>query len=145
MSYLLDTNVISELVKQNPNPTVLKWIDGIDNEKLYLSVITLGEIRKGVSGIQNPDRQEQITHWLEIELPAYFEERILSIDTKIADLWGRLQSKNKGYTLPAIDGLIAATARVHGLKLVTRNTKDFSNVSVELVNPWTEIAEEDNQ
>lgn len=136
MSYLLDTNIISELVKQNPTPTVLKWIDRIDTEKLYISVITLGEIRKGVSGIQNQERQEKISYWLEIELPAYFEERILSIDTKVADMWGRLQSKNKGYTLPAIDGLIAATAHVHGLKLVTRNTKDFINTSIELINPW---------
>jgi predicted nucleic acid-binding protein len=136
MSYLLDTNVISELVKQTPVQTVLSWVDAIDNEKLYISVITLGEIRKGVAGIQNPRRQEQISHWLEIELPAYFEERILSIDTKVADMWGRLQSKNKGYTLPAIDGLIAATAYVHGLKLVTRNTKDFINASIELINPW---------
>lgn len=136
MSYLLDTNVISELVKQTPTQTVINWVDAVDTEKLYISVITLGEIRKGVSGIQNPERQEIISHWLEIELPAYFEERILIVDTKVADMWGRLQSRNKGYTLPAIDGFLAATAHVHGLKLVTRNTKDFINVPIELINPW---------
>lgn len=136
MSYLLDTNVISELVKQTPNPIVLNWMDSIDNEKFYISVITLGEIRKGVAGIQNPERLEKISHWLEIELPAYFEERILNIDAKVADSWGRLQSKNKGYILPAIDGLIAATAYVHNLTLITRNTKDFINASIALINPW---------
>jgi predicted nucleic acid-binding protein len=136
MSYLLDTNVISELVKQIPNPTVLNWIDSIDNEKLYISVITLGEIRKGVAGIQNPERLEKISHWLEIELPAYFEERILNIDVKVADSWGRLQGKNKGTILPAIDGLIAATAYVHDLTLVTRNIKDFINASIVIINPW---------
>lgn len=136
MSYLLDTNVISELVKQTPNPIVLNWMDSIDNEKFYISVITLGEIRKGVAVIQNPERLEKISHWLEIELPAYFEERILNIDAKVADSWGRLQSKNKGYILPAIDGLIAATAYVHNLTLITRNTKDFINASIALINPW---------
>lgn len=136
MSYLLDTNIISELVKQTPTQSVLKWVDAVDNEKLYISVITLGKIRKRIAGIQNPERQEKIAYWLEIELPEYFEHRILNIDSKIADTWGRLQSKNKGYTLPAIDGLIAATAHVHNLKLVTRNTKDFINASIEIINPW---------
>jgi predicted nucleic acid-binding protein len=136
MNYLLDTNVISELVRNIPNEAVLKWIDGINSEKLYLSVITIGEIRKGVAGIQEFQRQEKISQWLEIELPDYFEGRILSIDIKVADMWGQLQGKNKGYTLPAIDGLIAATARVHNLILVTRNKKDFIHASVEIINPW---------
>jgi toxin FitB len=136
MSYLLDTNVISELVKQTPNQQVLNWMESIDNEKLYLSVITIGEIRKGIAGIQNPERLKQISHWLEIELPAFFEHRILNIDVQIADRWGRLQNQNKGITLPAIDGLIAATACVHDLRLVTRNTKDFINASISLLNPW---------
>jgi len=138
MSYLLDTNIISELVKQTPAQSVLKWVDAVDNEKLYISVITLGEIRKGIAGIQNPQRHKKISHWLEIELPVYFEDRILNIDPKIADTWGRLQSLRKGYNLPAIDGLIAATAHVHNLKLVTRNTKDFIHASIEMINPWEE-------
>ncbi|MDF1827256.1 MAG: type II toxin-antitoxin system VapC family toxin [Legionellaceae bacterium] len=136
MNYLLDTNIISELVKKAPNKSVLKWIDSLDNEALYLSVISLGEIRKGISGIQNLVRQEKISNWLETELPEYFEERILNIDSKIADMWGRLQGKKKGYILPAIDGLIAATAHVHKLTLVTRNTKDFMYTSIDVINPW---------
>lgn len=136
MNYLLDTNVISELVKHTPNEAVIKWIDGINSEKLYLSVITIVEIRKGVAGIQDPRRQEKISQWLEVELPDYFEERILNIDIKVADRWGQLQSKNKAYTLPAIDGLIAATAEVNHLILVTRNKKDFINTPIEIINPW---------
>ena len=136
MNYLLDTNVISELVKPMPNETVLNWIDGINEEKLYLSVITLGEIRKGVAGIQDPKRQKKISQWLEVELPDYFEGRILNIDIKVADMWGQLQSKNKKHTLPAIDGLIAATTKVYDLTLVTRNEKDFIHASIKIINPW---------
>lgn len=136
MSYLLDTNVISEIVKNAPNESLLKWIDDIDIENLYLSVITIGEIRKGIVGIQEPQRKEKISHWLEIELPDFFEERILNIDIKVADMWGKLQGKNKGYTMPAIDGLIAATAYVHNLKLVTRNKKNFIHAPIEIINPW---------
>lgn len=136
MNYLLDTNIISELVKQVPNEAVVKWIDGIHSEKLYLSVITIGEIRKGVAGIQDLHRQEKISQWLEIELPNYFEGRILNIDIKVADMWGQLQSKNKAYVLPAIDGLIAATAQVNNLILVTRNKKDFVNTPLQIINPW---------
>lgn len=138
MNYLLDTNVISELVKPIPNQNVLRWVDGVDEEKLYLSVITIGEIRKGVAGIQDPIRQKKISQWLEVELPNYFEDRILNINIKIADRWGQIQSKNKAYTLPAIDGLIAATAKTHDLTLVTRNTKDFIHTSIQLINPWEE-------
>ena len=138
MNFLLDTNVISELVKSIPNQNVLKWIDSVDEEKLYLSVITIGEIRKGVAGIQDSTRQKKISQWLEVDLPNYFEDRILNIDIKIVDIWGQLQSKNKAYTLPAIDGLIAATAKTHDLALVTRNTKDFIQTSIQILNPWDE-------
>jgi toxin FitB len=136
MNYLLDTNVVSELVKNSPNKSLMQWIDGIDSENLYLSVITLGEIRKRIAGIQDLQRQEKISQWLEIELPAYFEDRILNIDLRIADRWGRIQSKNKKYILPAIDGLIAATAQVHNLTVVTRNEKDFIRTPIKILNPW---------
>lgn len=136
MRYLLDTNVISELVKQKPNVKVTNWINNKDNSLFCISVITLGEIRKGINGITDRKRYEEISHWLEIELPHYFEDRILPIDQKIADMWGRLQSQLKGQSLPAIDALIAATAKAHHLNLVTRNVKDFVNTAVELINPW---------
>jgi len=136
MSFLLDTNVISELVKSQPNPYVVDWINSVDNTTLYITVLTLGEIRKGIAKIDDKISHEKISKWLEYELPDYFSERILIIDAKVADKWGQLQSNNNGYTLPVIDGLIAATALVHDLKLVTRNTKDFINTSVQLINPW---------
>lgn len=142
MNYLLDTNVISELVKSSPDKSLLKWIETIDSENFFLSVISIGEIRKRIAGIQNPHRQQKIAQWLEIDLPQYFEHRILNIDLKIADMWGQLQSKNKGYTLPAIDGLLAATAHVHNLVLVTRNEKDFVKTSIEILNPWNNIEPE---
>ncbi len=136
MSYLLDTNIISELVKTAPNPSVLQWIDSLESDELFLSVITLGEIRNGASGIKSKQKQDKISHWLEVELPAYFQDRILAIDRKVVDMWGRLQDKTAGYNLPAIDGLIAATAHVHGLKLVTRNIKDFLHIDIQVINPW---------
>ena len=98
--------------------------------------MTLGEIRKGIVGIADIKRHRKIATWLEKELPAYFEDRILIIDRKVADAWGQLQGDNKAHALPAIDGLIAATALVHQLKLVTRNVKDFARTAVELINPW---------
>ena len=136
MNYLLDTNVISELVKQIPNEKVSKWIEDVPSEKLYLSVITFGEIRKGIAGTQDLKRKEKISQWLEIELPDYFENRILDIDIKVADMWGQLQSNNKGQLFPAIDGLIAATARIYNLTLVTRNKKDFTLAPIDIINPW---------
>lgn len=137
MSYLLDTNVICELVKPQPQASVVQWVDSMPSSSLFISVITLSEIRKGVDGIQSIKRRDKIYQWLEEELPAYFGDRILVIDSKVADIWGRLQSKATGHPLPAIDGLIAATAKVHHLKLVTRNVKDFLYAPVETINPWS--------
>ncbi|MFI4918370.1 MAG: PIN domain-containing protein [Legionellales bacterium] len=88
MSYLLDTNVICELVKAKPNPLVINWVDAADTSALYISVLTLGELRKGVSKIKDAKRHQLISEWLEYELPAYFGDRILIIDEKVADAWG---------------------------------------------------------
>ena len=136
MSYLLDTNVICELVKPNPTASVISWVNSVQTTSLYLSVITLGEIRKGVAGIQEKKRREQIIQWLEYELPDYFGNRILAIDRQVADQWGQLQSSMKGRLLPAIDTLIAATALTNQLRLVTRNVKDFIHVPLTIINPW---------
>lgn len=136
MNYLLDTNVICELIKPNPTLSVINWVNAAQDSTLYISVITLGEIRKGVDGIQENNRREKIYQWLETELPAYFGDRILVIDREVANKWGELQSTKKGCPLPAIDGLIAATAIIHHLKLVTRNVKDFANASLDIINPW---------
>ncbi len=136
MNYLLDTNIISELLKPKPNEKVKSWVNEKDSLVFFISVITIGEIRKGIGGITDPKRYEEISYWLEVELPNYFADRIIPIDRKVADMWGQLQSKRQAQPLPAIDALIAATAKVHHLKLVTSNVKDFVNTSVELINPW---------
>lgn len=136
MSYLLDTNIICELVNKNPQAEVVDWINQIPGHSLFLSVLTLGEIRKGVDKIADQKRKQKILLWLENELPKTFHNRVLPISRKIADRWGRLQHMAKR-PLPAIDSLLAATALHHDMTLVTRNTKDFQNISgLEIINPW---------
>lgn len=137
MSYLLDTNVLSETIRPTPNKGVIKWINDIPNNALYLSVLTLGEIRKGVEKITDVKRKQKLKLWLEYELPAWFENRILFIDKFVADRWGRLQGQSKHPT-PAIDSLLAATALHHDLALVTRNERDFKHFPLEIINPWIE-------
>lgn len=139
MSYLLDTNILSELVRQKPNETVLNWFKNVANDRLYISVLTLGEIRKGVEGITDTKRKEKVRLFLEKELPDWFENRILAIDTHVADRWGRIQGEMKSQPLPAIDSLIAATALCYDLRLVTRNGKGFSYYPLDVINPWENI------
>src|SRR5574341_1662011 len=108
MSYLLDTNVISETIRRKPNRAVMSWLDEIPGEALFISVLTLGEIRKGIELLGDKRRQEKLRIWLEQEIPAWFEERILSIDFAVADRWGRLIAE-AGRPVSAIDSLLAAT------------------------------------
>lgn len=131
----MDTNVLSELRRKAPNPAVLQWFTNRPASTLYLSVLTLGEIRKGVEAISEVDRRQLLVDWLETELSAFFIGRILSVDVAVADRWGRLVAA-AGRPLPAIDSLLAATALEHDLVLVTRNTKDFESLGVSLINPW---------
>jgi predicted nucleic acid-binding protein len=135
--FLLDTNCISELVRSNPEPRVLEWMEAADESLLYLSVLTLGEIRKGVAGLPQGKRRTHLETWLELDLQARFSGRILSIDRPIADRWGLLaaESKQKGKALSAIDGLLAATALHHNLTIVSRNVGDFAN-HAPVLNPW---------
>ena len=135
MNCLFDTHVVSELAKQEPNPRVAEWLTKLNGENIYISVITLGEIRKGIDSLADGRRQRQLTQWLERDLLTQFEGRILNVDGRIADLWGRLGAKAKR-PLPAIDALIAATALAHKLKLVTRNTRDFDYPGLAVINPW---------
>jgi toxin FitB len=135
MSYLLDTNVISELIRPKPEKKVLDWFVDIPNEALRVSVLSLGEIRKGIEKLSDNHRKEKLRLWLEIELVAWFEDRILVINHGVADRWGRLLSSAKK-PLPAIDSLIAATALYYDLRLVTRNKKDFIFDALQVVCPW---------
>ena len=136
--YLLDTNCISEMVRLKPDPQVMRWMEAMDEGLVYLSVLTLGEIRKGLAGLAQGRRRAQLETWLEVELPTRFRERVLPIDTAVADRWGLLsaQAKNRGAPLPIIDGLLAATALHYNLTVVSRNTNDFRHAQVEVLNPW---------
>lgn len=135
MSYLLDTNVISETIRNQPDKSVIKWFEQIPSEALFVSVLTLGEIRKGIEGLADKKRREKLRIWLEHELAAWFEGRILTVDIAVADRWGRLLA-DAGRPVPTIDSLLAATALHHELRLVTRNASDFSYAGLEVINPW---------
>ena len=136
--FLLDTNVISELVKSKPEPNVIRWIDGTDESLLCLSVLSLGEIRKGIASLPNASRRVSLEAWLDHDLVLRFAGRILDIDQPVANRWGRMAAKALAAKspLPVIDGLLAATAMEHNLTLVTRNTKDVAVADIAVFNPW---------
>ena len=136
--FLLDTNCISEAVRLTPDPRVMAWIEAVEESLLYLSVLTMGEIRKGLAALPQGKRRSRLETWLEVELHARFSGRILSIDAAVADRWGLLaaSAKTKGNPLSTIDGLLAATAIHHNLTIVSRNVGDFRNTQVPVVNPW---------
>jgi len=136
--FLLDTNCISELVHPKPEPCVMEWMDAVDEGLLYLSVLTLGEIRKGIAGLTQGKRRAHLETWLEVDLQARFSGRIVPIDSAIADRWGLLaaEAKSKGKALSVVDGLLAATALHHNLTVVSRNARDFTAAQVQVLNPW---------
>ena len=137
MSYLVDTNVLSELRRREPNPRVVEWFTQRPSTTLFLSVLTLGELRKGIQLIPDGERRLRLLDWLETELPKFFAGRTLAVDASVADRWGRLQA-DAGRSVPAVDSLLAATALHHGLSLVTRNVRDFMYSGLEVVNPWSD-------
>jgi toxin FitB len=137
--FLLDTNCISELIRTEPEPRVVQWFEEVDERLLFLSVLTLGEIRKGIAGLVVGKQRTKLEIWLELELKARFNNRVLAIDTDIAERWGVLSAsaKAQGKPLPVIDGLLAATALHHQLAIVTRNVSDFAQSEVAVVCPWS--------
>ena len=137
MSYLVDTNVLSELRRKQAHPQVVAWFAARSAQSLFLSVLTLGEIRKGIAALGPVDaaRRQALSDWLEVDLPTFFLGRVLSVDGPVADRWGYLLAQ-AGRPLPAIDSLLAATALQHNLTLVTRNVRDFAGLGLRLVNPW---------
>lgn len=139
MSYLIDTNVISELVRAKPDAAVLDWFANTPDEALFLSVLTLGEIRKGVEKLADLHRREKLRVWLEHDLRDWFGPRILPVGPDVADHWGRLLAQ-AGRPVPAIDSLLAATALHHDLRLVTRNIRDFAYAGLDVINPWESTA-----
>ena len=135
MSYLIDTNALSELKKRQPHPAVAAWFAARPPMGLYLSVLTLGELRKGIEAMPAGERRTTFLDWLENDIPQYFGGRILPVDGRIAERWGQLCA-SAGRPLPAIDSLLAATALTHGLTLVTRNLADFNLPGLVCINPW---------
>jgi toxin FitB len=136
--FLLDTNCISELVKPKPEPRVVEWMEAADEAMLHLSVLTVGEIRKGLAGIPQSKRRTRLETWLEVELQARFAGRIMPIDAAVADRWGVIaaDAKRSGKGLSVINGLLAATALHYNLTVVSRNASDFTSVQVQVLNPW---------
>ena len=136
--FLLDTNTVSELVGIKPHQRVLDWIEAADESRLFLSVMTLGEIRQGVAALPRSKKRTGLESWLEIDLQLRFAGRILAIDGGVADRWGWImaQARVKGKTLPVVDGLLAATALHHNLTAVTRNVSDFAVAGLIVINPW---------
>jgi predicted nucleic acid-binding protein len=136
--FLLDTNVISELIKPRPEANVTSWIEGTDESLLFLSVVTLGEIQRGIAGLPQSRRRVTLEAWFDKDLQARFEDRILPIDQEVADRWGLLTAAalNSGIVLPVIDGLLAATALEHNLTFVTRDTGQIPSMGVAVFNPW---------
>jgi toxin FitB len=135
VNYLIDTNIISEVRKgQRCDPKVASWYEKIEDASLYLSVLVIGEIRKGIESVRPRDnaKDNAIENWL-VAVDKAFGERILPIDRAVATEWGRL---NANRPLPVIDGLLAATAKIHRMTLVTRNTADIADLGVHILNPF---------
>lgn len=138
MNFLLDTNVVSEWTKPRPDAGVVTWLSEIDEDSVFLSVVTFAELRHGIERLSAGKRRKQLDEWLRGELPLRFEQRILQVDGAVADEWGRLVARHDslGRPIHAMDALIAATAQVHALTLVTRNASDFEASVKSVVNPW---------
>jgi len=138
VKYLLDTCLISELVKKEPDMAVVNWLDEQDEQKLFLSVLNLGELQKGISKLPDGAKKDELQAWVAFELVERFTGRILEIDLETALYWGRLQGETEkaGEKLPLMDSLIAASAAAHGLIVVTRNVRDIERCGVKVCNPW---------
>jgi len=138
MNYLLDTCVLSELIKPQPNKNVVRWISGIEERCLYISVLTIGEIHKGIEKLPESKKKENLHEWVKFDLQERFNDKILDIDLHVVTTWGKVQAQSElmGQTLPTIDGLIACTGITHDLRVATRNIKDMQASGADLINPW---------
>jgi predicted nucleic acid-binding protein len=139
MNYILDTNVISELVAAQPDENVAHWIDSVDPERVFLSVITIGELKRGIEKLPDSRRKGQLDRWLNEDLLVRFQDHLLAIDVDVMLAWGDLTARLEavGKPMPAIDSLIAASTAQSGFTLVTRNVADFAHTGISVFNPWT--------
>lgn len=138
MNYLLDTNVLSEVQRPKPDGHVLAWLDQVDEDRTFLSVASVGEIARGIAQLDDGRRKSALQLWLDADLSARFGNRLLAIDRETAVIWGSLMAdaKTAGRGFSVMDAWIAASALRHQLVLVTRNTKDFAGLELELLDPW---------
>ena len=139
MNYLLDTCLISELAKSEPNKKVVDWVLSENETSFYVSVLTFGELHKGVEKLPESKKKQELRNWVENELKNRFQNRIIGIDMNVSILWGKVQclTEKKGKPMPAIDSLIAATGLAYDLTVVTRNIVDMKQSGVKLLNPWS--------
>ena len=135
---MLDTNVVSEWVRPQPDRNVISWLADVDEDRVFISVIAFAEIRRGLEMLRAGPRRDRLATWLAEELPARFEKRILDIDPQVAETWGVVMARGQkiGLTLGSMDAFVAGTAEVHGLTLATRNVKDFLRLGISLLDPW---------
>ncbi len=138
MNYLLDTNVVSEWIKPRPNAGVIKWLAEADEDRVFVSVVTLAEVRYGIERMPTCARRDQLNVWLRTQLVERFEGRILPVNPSIADAWGQIIARTRaiGRTLDAMDGFLSATAKTHGMTIVNRNISHFSDLGHPIFNPW---------
>jgi len=138
MKYLLDICVLSELIKKSPSSNLIKWLSKIDENKLFVSVLTIGEIHKGIEKLPNSKKKTEFYQWVNHDLKERFNTRILDFDLQAATIWGKIQalSEIQGKSMLVIDGQIAATGIRYDLTVVTRNIKDMEMSGVNLLNPW---------
>ena len=137
MSFLLDTNAISEWIKPRPNPGLVRWMEQVDEDRIFASVISFAELRYGIERMQDGKRRKQLEQWLRHDLPLRFETRVLPVDGHISDVWGKTVARSEavGRPMGIMDAFLSATAEVHGLTLVTRNVSDFPLLKL-IFNPW---------
>jgi len=138
LAFLIDTCVLSESSKRRPNDQVVAWLDSLEETLIHLSVLTLGEFHKGIAKLNDSRKRQRLQSWVDDELAGRFRGRVLSIDERVANLWGKIsgEAEKKGKRLPVIDGLIGATALVHGLTVASRNTADIARTGARVFNPW---------
>lgn len=138
MNYLLDTCVLSEFTRHVPNSKLIQWLDSMDESSLFLSVITVGEIQRGITRLVESRRQKELIIWMDTVINQRFQHRILSITAQTMLTWGALTARleKEGHPMPVMDSLIAATVIENNLSLITRNVADFSQCGIQIINPW---------
>ena len=138
MNFLLDTNVVSEWTKPRPNAGVIAWLAEADEDRIFISVITIAELRHGIERLPAGARRNRLDTWLKEQVPLRFEERLLAVDVDTANVWGRVMAQGQaaGHPPGTMDAFIAATVLRHDMTLVTRNVSDFAPLGIRLVNPW---------